>query len=437
MRILGLDVGTSSVKAAVLDSESGRPLFHPVKVPYEFDHPTPDAAEIPAERLKSTVWRAARDAVTAHQGDTVEGIGISCLMPALVLLDENLKPLTPIWIHLDRRSRPVARKVLAEVGDEFLRTCGNPPLPGGMSVLCFAEQVEKDPSLRGRVRRYLHANGWLASLLTGAFAFDSANASFTGLFGTLTDRRWSARWCDYFDVDAGWLPDVVSGDATVGGLRTEVARELGLPAGIPVKIGTADTSSGMLASGMTPDDLYVTVGTTTVLARFVESPRPDPRRLTRMFGIGASFIYATHNPVGGSALPWLMQLCFSEYLPENRKQEFYQKIIPEASKRATEVKLDPPFLGGDRLQIESKHATFRELTLATDRRDLLAALLNAMREGHRTAFDALDWNWDAVQRIFLTGGGSDLLPILLPEFSDDKVQVIEEGALRGTARLFA
>lgn len=436
MRILGLDIGTSSVKAAVLDSESGRPLIHPVKVPYEFDHPTPDAAEVPAERLRAAVWQAAKNAIRSNQSGSVEGIGISCLMPALVLLDANRQPLTPIWIHLDRRSRPIARKIQAEVGDEFLRTCGNPPLPGGMSALCFAEQTEIDPSLRGRVRHYLHANGWIASLLCGEFAFDYANASFTGLFGTLTDQQWSRRWCEHFGVDASWLPQIVSGNATLGGLKAEVAQELGLPEGIPVKIGSADTSSGMLAAGMTENDLYVTVGTTTVLARFVQSPRPDPRRLTRMFGIGKSFIYATHNPVGGSALPWLMQLCFSDYLAQNRKQEFYQKVIPEAARRSTSVKLDPPFLGGDRLQIEAKHATFRELTLATDRRDLLTALLNAMREGHRTAFEALDWNHDAIQRIFLTGGGSDLLPILLPEFSSEKVQVIEEGALRGTARLF-
>jgi xylulokinase len=384
---------------------------------------------LPPERLWSAVASAAREA--AGSGPPVEGVGFSCLTPALVLLDAADRPLAPIWTHLDRRARPAARQVWAEVGEEFLATTGNRPLPGGMTALCYRQMLADDRSLRQRVRSYLHVNGWLVLRLTGARAFDRANASFTGLFGTLTDRAWSPRWCDYFQADSAWLPPVVSGDAAVGALRPEAAAELGVPARVPVKIGTADTSSAMLACGMGPGELLHVVGTTQVLAALTDRPRASPRRLTRMLGVGDAFVHVTHNPVGGAALDWLRELCFRD----QKEDEFYDRSIPEALKRQTPVKLDPPFLGGDRLEIEAHRAAFRELTVATDRLDLLAAVLEAMVRGHREALANLGLGTD-FRRIFLTGGGAEVVHRLLPEYAASDVQMVEEGSLRGVARLF-
>ncbi len=107
MNILALDVGTSSVKAAVLDTATGRAVGPIAHVAYAMDAPTPEAAEIHAERLWQAVAAAARAAVqgsgvSGRAGQDVQGIGLSCLTPALVLLDKSDRPLLPIWTHLDR-----------------------------------------------------------------------------------------------------------------------------------------------------------------------------------------------------------------------------------------------------------------------------------------------------------------------------------------------
>src|SRR5437879_10071098 len=204
MHILALDVGTSSVKAAVLDVATAAPVGSIARVAYCLDHPTPDAAEVPAERLWSAVTAAARQAV--RPSGHVEGIGLSSLTPALVLLDEADRPLGPIWTHLDRRARPAARQVWAAVGEEFLATTGNRPLPGGITAVCFRQQLSADPYLARRVQSYLHANSWLGLRLTGEQVFDRANACFSGLYGTMTDQKWSERWCQYFEVEPHWLP---------------------------------------------------------------------------------------------------------------------------------------------------------------------------------------------------------------------------------------
>src|SRR5690349_8262332 len=109
MRILALDVGTSSVKAAVLDAASAEPIGPVARATYPLDHPTPEAAEVQPGRLWGAVTAAAREAALGVEG--VEGVGLSCLTPALVLLDGRDQPLGPVWTHLDRRSRPAARQV--------------------------------------------------------------------------------------------------------------------------------------------------------------------------------------------------------------------------------------------------------------------------------------------------------------------------------------
>jgi len=436
MRILALDVGTSSVKAAVLDVTTAAPVGPIARAAYDLDAPVPDAAEIPAMRLWDAVTAAARDAVrqagvAGVAGKDVQGIGLSCMMPALVLLDRADRPLGPIWTHLDRRARPAARQVWGAVGQEFFALVGNRPLPGGITAVCFRQQLSDDPYLAQRVGNYLHANGWLGLRLTGERAFDPANACFTGLFGTLTDQTWSKRWLDYFEVDASWLPPVIDGDALLGTLRAEAAAELGVTAGLPVKLGTADTSSAMLAAGMTKKDLLDEVGTTQVLSVLTDTPLPSPQRLTRLLGVGRSFVHVTHNPVGGAALDWIRGLCFRE----QSAQEFFQRTVPAALDRPTRVTLDPPFLGGDRLEIEAHRAAFRDLELTTDREDLLTAVLQAMVRRHHAALAALGAG-ERFERIFLTGGAEEVVHQLLPAYRTMDVQLLPEGSLRGVARLF-
>jgi sugar (pentulose or hexulose) kinase len=432
MKVLALDVGTSSVKAAVLDQLTGEPVAEPAKAPYPLDYPHPDAAEVPAERVWDAVDRAARGAVATAKGVTVEGVGLSCLTPALVLLGDNDEVLSPVWTHLDRRSRPVARETWAGFGKAYLNEVGARPLPGGISAVSFAQQLRDNPGLKDRVRRYLHLNGWLGLRLTGTAAFDPANASFTGLYGTCTDHQWSARWCGYFGVDPGWLPPVIDGRVVLGGLRAEVASAWGLKAGTPVRLGTADTSSAMLAARIGPGDLLHSVGTTQVIAVVADKPAPDPRRLTRLFGVGGRYAVVAHNPVGGAALDWMHRLCFREQSAD----EFYGTTVFACDGRKTDVTLDPPYLGGDRLEIEPRRAHFTHLSADDTREDLLAAVLEAMRRGHRAALAGLGVEPTTIKRVVLTGGGAEVVKKVLPEYRDADIPVIDEASLRGVARLW-
>src|SRR5262249_52396787 len=116
-------------------------------------------------------------------------------------------------------------------------------------------------------------------------------------------------------------------------------------------------------------------------------------------------------------------------------EEFFRRTVPAALDRPTRVTLDPPFLGGDRLEIEAHRASFRDLELTTDRLDLLAAVLQAMVRRHHEALAGLGAG-EPLPRVFLTGGGAAVIRKLLPEYHADNVHFLEEASLRGVARLF-
>ena len=151
----------------------------------------------------------------------------------------------------------------------------------------------------------------------------------------------------------------------------------------------------------------------------------------RRLGVGKDFVHVTHNPVGGAALESIRQLCFAEV---NKNRLVGCGRAGDARPRLRSVWI-PPFLGGDRLQIEAHLAAFRELGLWSKREDLLTALIAAMRRGHEEACAALGGD-RAFRRVFLTGGGATTVRQLLPSYDQADVRLVEHGSLRGVARLF-
>jgi xylulokinase len=429
MRILALDVGAASITSAIIDTATAQVIGSSARVEYNVDRPTSEAAEIPAERLWSAVTGAARAVAQALDG--IKGVGISVLTPALVLLNEKDQPAAPVRFPSDRRSRTAARQVQAEVGLQLLAEAGNRPLPGTISAISFRQMVTDDPYLIREVRRYLHLNGWLALRMTGDTAFDPANASLSGLYGTLTTRAWSQRWCEYFEVESAWLPPILDARATVGTIRPAVAAELGVPAGIPLKLGSSPICTMMLAAGMAPGDLLHSIADTQLLSMLTDRPGADRSRLVYQHGIGGYFVHEAHNPLSGTALHWLRELCFRD----QSEQEFVERTIPQAREHTTRVTLDPPFLAGDCLEIEAHRAAFRDLTLATDRLDLLAALVQEMRRQHERALAALGQE-TRFQRLFQTGASMNIVRRILPDYIGAAVSSLPPNPVQAVASLF-
>jgi sugar (pentulose or hexulose) kinase len=187
-------------------------------------------------------------------------------------------------------------------------------------------------------------------------------------------------------------------------------------------------SSVLLAAGTRQSEVAILSGMGQFLAAPVAKPEPAPGRIACPLAVGDGYLHIAHHPVGGEALDWLYRLCFADQSPT----EFFDSTLPAAAQRGTRVALDPFDLSGDSLEIEARRASFRDLTLAAERFDLAAAIVNAMRRGHREARANLNV---AGTRIVLTGSHAETIRRLVVE-SDTPCEALDDAALRGAARLF-
>jgi sugar (pentulose or hexulose) kinase len=425
-RVLTIQVGVLAVKAAVVDVDGLECLGN-------VGHSGPLAEgsrpEVSVERLWSQVTAAVRQ-VTCFE-DRIDGVALSCFTGGPALLDAADRPLLPIWLPSETCSRSAARQVWADVGQEFLHATGSRPLPGKISAVVFRQQHQQDNYLTHKARTFLDVNGWLAFRMTGEKRFDAAGACATGLFGTLTDREWSQRWCDYFEIERAWLPPVVDADTTVGRLHPSVAAELGIAPGLPVKIGTDETAAAVLAAGLEIGDLLdFQLAGPYQLVTLAQKPVAHSARRVRLLGIGDSFLNVSEDPLGPEALPWVQQLCFHDQSPAQ-----FMQTIELARKRESMVSLEPANLFGSDLEIDARRASLRNLTISADRIDVLAAVLNAIVREHWRARDSIGLA-ETPRRVYLCSDGVSLFRTVLPEYAQTNVITVEHAPLRGVAKLF-
>src|SRR5580658_9903803 len=227
MTILGLDCGSSSIKAAVL--RNGRIVGKIVRSAY----PT-HTDGIRAEVSPAAVLSALRDAI--HQlgpaARKVDYIALDVMAPSWIAMDKHGRALTPIITHQDRRSVEVARRLEKEIRQSrIIRLSGNRPFPGGISSTTWAWFVRHQPGVLKKADLVGHLSTFLHRSLTGARVTDPSNASFMGVYSTLTMNGWNSELCDAVGADRRLLPEVLEGDRIGGKISASAARRFELTAG--------------------------------------------------------------------------------------------------------------------------------------------------------------------------------------------------------------
>jgi gluconokinase len=294
-RVVGLDVGTTSVKAVAFDAGGSRHASH--EAGYPLREPSLGAAEQdPAEVLE-----AALDSTraTVSESRRVAGIALSTAMHSLVALDDADAPLTQLITWADGRAALQAERLRAEHPELHART-GTPahpmaPLP---KLMWFRENR---PEVFRRARRWVGLKELLVHRLTGQWLIDASCASGTGLM-SLEQLDWDQEALSLAGVSAEQLPRIVSSTEVF-----ELTEEgLGLAAGTPVVIGAGDGPLANLGVGaVRPGVAACSIGTSGALRLMVERAGIDPAgrlfcyALTpRRWVVGG----AINN--GGSVLQW-------------------------------------------------------------------------------------------------------------------------------------
>ncbi|MGH3288091.1 MAG: xylulokinase [Streptosporangiaceae bacterium] len=376
---LGLDLGTSSAKAVVVDTD-GQVLAQ-ASAGYAVTSAAAGYAESEPAHWWSAVTACAREAVHAI-GARPAAIGLSGQMHGLVMTSADGEALRPALLWADSRATG-ALHAYRLLGSGALARLAN-PLGPGMTGPLLMWIVEHEPRTYTEARWALQPKDWLRARLTGEVHAEPSDASGTLLYDVAGDR-WDLEVVSALGLDTALLaPLLPSAGAPAGRLEAGAGAELGLPAGIPVAAGAADTAAAVLGSGVGPGDIQLTVGTGAQVIRPLVAPvsRADA-------GVN---LYRSATPDG-----WYhMGATLSAGLSLNWVREIMNATWAElyASADHPGRAHDPvfvPHLSGERTPYSDPglRGSWIALSLAADRASLLRSALEGTAFAIRDALDAL------------------------------------------------
>lgn len=249
MSVLGLDLGTSGVRAVAF-AVDGREIGS-ASVPLALQRPAPDRVELDPialiEAAESVVRAAAASAADA--GDPVAALAFSVLGEAVVPIDATGAPVAPVAVSMDGRGHEAAADLGARLGAERFAAITGQPLHGMFSVFKIAAGDERWQDAAG----YRCMGDLLAERWTGVAGIDLSQAARTGLLDVATGR-WSPELLEAFADTAPWiaehrLPVPVAGGRAVGTLTDSAAQRLGLRGDVIVVAGAHDQAAAFLGAG--------------------------------------------------------------------------------------------------------------------------------------------------------------------------------------------
>ena len=275
--VLGIDVGTTGVKAVVVD-DAGVVLA-------DADAEQPLSVPRPgwAEQDPELWWTSTRQAVATAMAELrrlprsveIGAVGLSGQMHSSVFLDDSCEVIRPALLWADTRTTEQCREITETLGLSGLRrTVGNRALEGftAPKVLWLRQH---EPDSYERLRRLLLPKDYIRYRLTGELATDPSDAAGTLLYD-VRERRWSAEALDALDVDVDILPEVVDSADVSGCVSVGAAETLGLQAGLPVVGGGADNAAGAVGSGVVgPGTVQSSIGTSGTMLMPAASPLVD------------------------------------------------------------------------------------------------------------------------------------------------------------------
>jgi xylulokinase len=272
---IGIDVGTSSVKAVSISAEGA--VLSSADSPLSITIPRAGWSEqLPEDWWQSTI-RAVNSVVSGLDSSVhIKAIGLSGQMHSMVALDKDGRVIRPAILWNDVRTSEQCELIRERVGDERLRQlCGNPALEGFTATkLLWLRQNEPDNF--EHLRKFVLAKDYVRFRMIGELATEPSDASGTLLFD-IKNRSWSTVMCGLLDLDAGILPTLIESSGIVGKVTGIAARQLGIAEGTPVVGGGADNACAATGSGVvSPGTLLVSIGTSGVIVAPIAKPAMDP-----------------------------------------------------------------------------------------------------------------------------------------------------------------
>ena len=398
---LGIDLGTSSVKAVLVDEEQR--VVAQESAPLEVERPRP----LWAEQDPEAWWRATCAVLQGlrrrHSRElaAVRGMGLSGQMHGATLLDAADRVLRPAILWNDGRSALACGELERRAPDVQAIT-GNLVMPGftAPKLLWVAEH---EPDIFARVARVLLPKDYLRLRLSGEHASEMSDAAGT-LWLDVARRAWSEPLLEATGLGIAAMPSLFEGSAPTGRLRSELAREWGMDDGVVIAGGAGDQAAGAAGVGVVePGQALLALGTSGVF--FVAGDRfaPNPKHAVHAFCHCLPGRWHQMSVIlsAASCLAWVTRLTGAR-----DEAELLAEI--EAADRDPGALLFLPYLSGERTPHNDPHAmgVFFGLTHASERADLGRAVLEGVAFALADGQAALREAGARIERVSVIGGGA-------------------------------
>ncbi|MBA7516707.1 Xylulose kinase [subsurface metagenome] len=286
MILLGIDVGSSSVKLSLLDADSGKNLAsaqYP-KQEMKIISYKPGWAEQNPEDWWQNIIYALRELSQIENVDLtlVQAIGITYQMHGLVCIDKNYTVIRPSIIWCDSRAVELGNTAFRDLGNEL---CLSKLLnsPGNFTASKLKWVKDNEPELYNKIYKIMLPGDYIAMRLTGD-ATTTVTGLSEGIMWNFPDNKIADFLLDYYGIKPEFIPEIVPVFGNQGELLKDVARELGLKPGIPVAYRAGDQPNNAFSLNvLQPGEIAATAGTSGVVYGVTESFAYDPKSRVNIF----------------------------------------------------------------------------------------------------------------------------------------------------------
>jgi xylulokinase len=432
---LGLDIGTTTAKAAIVRPD-GKVLAS-VRERYAFSFPRPGWVEQNPEdwwqAIGRLVRRLKREAPAALRGVAAAGVsGQGC---PLVTVNRQGRCLRPAILWLDTRAADEAAWMASEVGELLLRINGN--RVGTYNLAPKALWLRRhEPRVFERSFKFLTTVGYVNFRLTGEWALNHSDGGI--LFEYDRERRnWSQEALARLGLPLEKYPRLAECHEVMGRVSARAAKETGLPAGLPVVAGGEDTSSAALAAGaVEAGDAYLSMGTAAVLGVVLRERVNEPRLLSFPHVLPGRTLLSGSMSTGGAALEW-----YARNWGSSGNRDSFRTLEREAAKvgPGSGGLVFLPYLSGELHPIldARARAVFCGVSLEHRRGHIVRSLMEGSALAIRHNLSVAEAAGARVEKIFATGGPthSKLWCQIIADVTGRPLAVTDSGAPEGDALL--
>jgi len=401
---MGIDLGTSSVKAVIMDTDGT--IAGLGQEGYDVQAPAPGYAQQDMELLWKATERVIKQAIVnaGINPSNIKGIGFSGQMHGLVLLDKQMKPIRPAIIWADQRTKHQIDNIYSIIGmDEFRKVTLN-SLSTGFFICSLMWIRDNEPESYNRTYKAVLPKDYIRYKLSGELATDVTDASSTVIFDT-ANRCWAFDIIERIGINPTLFPKHFEAYQVAGEVTQECGERTGLRSKTPVVYGGGDSLMHSVGNGIIkPGVISANIGTAGQLSSASNYPVFDKQFRTNSFCHAQDnlwIIFGGHLN-GGIVLKWLRD----NYFPHLSYREFdgIAEEIPAGSDGAIFL----PYLSGERTpyQDPSAKGIYFGMTLRHGYKQMIRAAMEGVVLSLRLTLEIFKELNIPIERITASGGGA-------------------------------